>query len=71
MAANNLDGKKLSLSMHKLLRHAFETRRLYYLLLEIDLWKWVVEIHQREFLRMPGLWFVLHSRGFSILWLRG
>ena len=39
MAANNLDGKKLSLSMHKLLRHAFETRRLYYLLLEVDLWK--------------------------------
>ena len=39
MAANNLQGKKASLSMHKLLRHAFDTRRLQYLLLEIDPWR--------------------------------
>ncbi len=39
MAANDLQGKKASLSMHKLLRHAFDTRRLQYLLLEIDPWR--------------------------------
>ncbi len=39
VAANNLHEKERSLSMHKLLRHAFETRLLYYLLLEVDPWK--------------------------------
>jgi tocopherol O-methyltransferase len=39
MAANNLHGKERSLSMHKLLRNAFDTRLLYYLLLEVDPWK--------------------------------
>jgi tocopherol O-methyltransferase len=39
VAANNLHCKKASLSMHKLLRHAFETRRLYYLILEVDPWR--------------------------------
>ena len=39
VAANNLHGKERSLSMHKLLRHAFDTRLLYYLLLEVDPWK--------------------------------
>jgi tocopherol O-methyltransferase len=38
-AANNLHGKKASLSMHELLRHAFEARGLYYLILEVDPWK--------------------------------
>jgi tocopherol O-methyltransferase len=39
VAANNLHEKERSLSMHKLLRHAFEARLLYYLLLEADPWK--------------------------------
>jgi hypothetical protein len=39
VAADNLRGKKASLSMRKLLRHAFETRLLYYLMLEVDPWK--------------------------------
>jgi tocopherol O-methyltransferase len=39
VAANNLREKERSLSMHTLLRHAFDTRRLQYLLLEIDPWR--------------------------------
>jgi tocopherol O-methyltransferase len=39
MAANNLRGKQASLSMHNRLRHAFDTRQLYYLILEVDPWK--------------------------------
>jgi tocopherol O-methyltransferase len=39
VATNNLQSKQASLSMHKLLREAFETRRLYYLMLEADPWK--------------------------------
>ena len=39
VAANNLHEKEASLSMHKLLRHAFERRLLYYLILEVDPWK--------------------------------
>lgn len=38
-AANNLHQKRASLAMHKLLRGAFESRRLYYLILEVDPWK--------------------------------